>query len=225
MNRIFPLIALAVLLLSSCGGKTALNKNYDLSRVRRIGVLGFGGKGVPGVEDLFTKHMLEEGFTVIERSQLARLLEEQRISSSGLVSAETAKNIGRILGVDAMVIGDVISLSKERQDVSYVETRTTSEEPVFTAESVRREDGTYTQVIRQTGTKVTHETARTPQVYSRFAQAGLVAKLVDVETGEVVWVGSYTDEGISELAALDGAAQWLVEQLAKETRAARKMKQ
>jgi len=216
---LIPLLA-SLLFLCSCGGKTALNPNYDLSRVRRIGIMAFGGRGADGVDDLFAKHMIAEGFTIIERARLARLVEEQRISSSGLVSPETARDLGKVLGVDAMIIGDVVSLTGEKHDVTYVETRTTSEEPVYTTETVKREDGTYTQVTRRTGTKVTRETARTPQVYSRFAQAGLAAKLVDVETGEIVWAGSYTDEGVSELAALDGAAQWLVEQLARETKAA-----
>ncbi len=220
MKKLLPALLASAFLLCSCGGKTALNPNYDLSRIKRIGIMAFGGNGAAGVDDLFAKHMIAEGFTIIERAQLARLVEEQRISSSGIVSAETARSLGRVLGVDAMIIGDVISLTREKQDVTYVETRSTSEEPVYTTETVKRDDGTYMQVTRRTGTKVTHETARRPQVYSRFAQAGLAAKLVDVETGEIVWAGSYTDEGVSELAALDGAAQWLVEQLARETKAA-----
>ena len=224
MRSFFILLA-SSLLLAACADKTALNSNYDLARVQRIGVLGFTGNGASGVEDLFTKHMIRNGFTVVERASLGKLVEEQKISVSGMVSPETAKSLGKLLGVDAMIIGNVVSLSQERQDVSYVETRTTSEDPIFSTEIVRRDDGTFTQVIRQTGTKVTHETVKTPQVYSKFAQAGLVAKLVDVETGEVLWAGSYTNEGVSVLAALDGAAEWLVGELARETKAARKKKQ
>jgi hypothetical protein len=43
----------------------------------------------------------------IERSQLERILREQNLANAGRIDANTAAKLGRILGVDALVIGNV----------------------------------------------------------------------------------------------------------------------
>src|SRR5438552_12401741 len=44
---------------------------------------------------------------VIERSQLEKVLREQNLGSQGRIDASTAAKVGRILGVDALIIGNV----------------------------------------------------------------------------------------------------------------------
>ncbi|MFH2202883.1 MAG: hypothetical protein ABIJ96_07200, partial [Elusimicrobiota bacterium] len=55
-----------------------------------------------------------------------------------------------------------------------------------------------------------------PQIFIIDAQVGVVAKLVDVETGEIIWIGSTTGEGINSAMAVESAVSYLVRKLRKE---------
>ncbi len=46
-------------------------------------------------------------FVLIERSRLAQVLQEQRLAQSGLLDEAQAAQVGKILGVDAIVVGTV----------------------------------------------------------------------------------------------------------------------
>lgn len=48
-------------------------------------------------------------FKVIERTQLEKVLNEQKLGASGLIDASTAAEFGRGLGVDAIIVGSVAS--------------------------------------------------------------------------------------------------------------------
>ncbi len=48
-----------------------------------------------------------ERFKVIERSQLERILAEQKLGLSGIIDASTAAEVGKGIGVDAIVLGSV----------------------------------------------------------------------------------------------------------------------
>ncbi len=52
------------------------------------------------------------GFVIIDRTHLKTLLKEHKLSISGLVDPATAKKLGQIAGVDAIVTGSVTPLGK-----------------------------------------------------------------------------------------------------------------
>jgi len=58
-----------------------------------------------------------ERFKVIERSQLERILEEQKLGLSGIIDASTAAEVGKGIGVDAIVLGSV-ALGSDGSSVS-----------------------------------------------------------------------------------------------------------
>ena len=61
-----------------------------------------------GVSDVLVDRLVNNGaFSVIERSQLDAVLQEQNLGTSGRVDANTAAQVGRILGVDAVIVGSV----------------------------------------------------------------------------------------------------------------------
>ncbi|MBW4657394.1 MAG: CsgG/HfaB family protein [Drouetiella hepatica Uher 2000/2452] len=61
-----------------------------------------------GVSDLLTNKLVEGGsYSVIERSKVAAILAEQNLAQAGRIDPATAAQIGRILGVDAVVVGSV----------------------------------------------------------------------------------------------------------------------
>lgn len=47
------------------------------------------------------------GFSVIDRNHLRTILKEQKLSMSGLMDPENQKKLGKILGVDALVLGSI----------------------------------------------------------------------------------------------------------------------
>jgi curli biogenesis system outer membrane secretion channel CsgG len=60
------------------------------------------------LSDTFTTELMRvPGFRVVERSQLKRILAEQDLSLSELLAKKSAQDIGRLLGVDAVVMGTV----------------------------------------------------------------------------------------------------------------------
>ncbi|MFS8795474.1 CsgG/HfaB family protein [Synechococcus sp. R55.8] len=61
-----------------------------------------------GVSDLLVDRLVRDGtFSVIERSRLDAILAEQNLGLSGRLDANTAAQVGRILGVDAVILGSV----------------------------------------------------------------------------------------------------------------------
>ncbi len=61
-----------------------------------------------GVSDLLTNELVGSGrFTMVERSRIDAILQEQNLGLSGRVDAATAAEVGRILGVDAVIVGSI----------------------------------------------------------------------------------------------------------------------
>ena len=208
----------ALALLAACRATDGINKNYDLSKVRRIGVLAFdyGGREPFGAEDIFVMHLLKRGYQVVERTRLEAILREQNLNMTGILSPDTAKGIGKVLGVDAVFLGQVTAYEPERKMLLMVDSHTTHEEPVFESKKEKQSDGKVLDVTRLIGNKVTRETKQIPFMLPVEAEVGLAVKLVDVETGEIVWVGSNTSQGVNGPLATESIASYLVKQLSKK---------
>jgi TolB-like protein len=59
-------------------------------------------------EEISTNLVLAaKGFSVIDRNHLRTILKEQKLSMSGLMDPENQKKVGKILGVDALVLGNI----------------------------------------------------------------------------------------------------------------------
>ena len=57
---------------------------------------------------LITSLVQTNSFVVVEREKLESVLSEQRLSQSGVVDTDQAKEIGRVLGVDLLIVGDAV---------------------------------------------------------------------------------------------------------------------
>ncbi len=68
-----------------------------------------------------THYIVKKGdLTVIERSRIDQILKEQSLSMTGTIDAGTAAKIGRILAVDAVVIGTIHVTDKEVEFIARV---------------------------------------------------------------------------------------------------------
>src|ERR1035441_10081525 len=53
--------------------------------------------------------MNKRDFSVLDRANLKRIMEEHQLTTSGLVDPENAKKLGMFAGVDAMIFGKIVS--------------------------------------------------------------------------------------------------------------------
>lgn len=69
-----------------------------------------------GIADMIVEELVKDGtYSVIERTRLDAILAEQDFSNSDRADPLSAAAIGRILGVDAIVIGSVTQFGMERE--------------------------------------------------------------------------------------------------------------
>ena len=67
-----------------------------------------------GIADMLVTQMVRNGtYSVVERKQLDRILHEQNFQQSGRADASTAAQLGRLLGVDAIIIGSVTQFGRD----------------------------------------------------------------------------------------------------------------
>ncbi|MBS4058202.1 MAG: hypothetical protein KGZ82_12855 [Bacteroidales bacterium] len=84
----------------------------------KSGFMGMGKK-VEGVT--YIKGFKTDMYTVVERSQIEQVLKEQRIGLSGLIDENTAAQVGKLLGLDVILIGDVeYDVKNEYPSSNYV---------------------------------------------------------------------------------------------------------
>ena len=215
--RKFAALLLAFL-CCACTPKTVLSPSYDFSQINRIGIMAFSNSwaDLNGVENLFAKYFIRSGFKVVERAQLESVLREHNISVSGYLAPQTTREIGRILGVDVLLVGEVSSYSPARTELAITSSRRSESRPIMRQDVMKMPDGTYVGYERPVGTQVSNSVEVRPAEYTINAKVALIAKLIDVETAEIVWIGSDSEESSRPLDAADYMARKLVKSFTKE---------
>jgi curli biogenesis system outer membrane secretion channel CsgG len=93
--------------------------DFDYGTVHTYSAAIFGsdvdvGKGIC---DLLVKYLVKDGsYTVVERRALDKILAEQNFSTSDRANPATASKIGKILGLDAIIVGSVTQFGNETKD-------------------------------------------------------------------------------------------------------------
>jgi len=76
-------------------------------------------------EMLITALIQTERFNVMERVQLEKILQEQSLSQSGAIDAETAVEVGKLSGLEGVVMGSISQLSSSIEaDTRLIEVET-----------------------------------------------------------------------------------------------------
>ncbi len=88
-----------------------LDLNYEFEEEGAVSLSKYKSAGKNGgrvVAGLLAGALAEmSNLTIIERTQITRLLDEQALQQSGVIDTETAKKVGRLTGADAVVVGDL----------------------------------------------------------------------------------------------------------------------
>jgi curli biogenesis system outer membrane secretion channel CsgG len=187
----------ATIWLISCAGSSAIRVDVQkpaaihLPGVHKLAIADFQGPASSGgqISSLVQSQLLQGGhFEIIERDRLARVLDEQKLGMAGVVNESTAKQVGQLLGVDALILGEVSRYGVEKDEIG--------------TEQVEKKEGTgkYETVTEKnvfTGKKhkVKREIMRTVWVDRKYRiRRGTVAvhfRVVDVETGKLL--AAHTD--------------------------------
>ncbi len=93
--------------------------------IKKIAVMPFpyadkrvsGGSGIVS-ERLTTLIVGKEGIEVVERNLLDKVVDELKLGVSGMIDANTAYELGKILNVDAIVTGTLIDLPKRKVEIN-----------------------------------------------------------------------------------------------------------
>lgn len=189
IKKLFLPALLSPLLAACVAPKVAVNQNADFSSVKRVAVLSFGGERGEMAADLLTQSLLMSGADVIERQRLSAVMQEHQLAESSYFDQATAKKLGRLLGVDALFIGTV------------AESQASSKYLLNTGNSALVSD------VTRVGNATIHSegsVAGLPnsQVLSTTANATLMARMVDVQTGSIMWAASMSYEGFDLPSAM-----------------------
>ena len=126
-----------------------------------------------GISDLLVDRLLNEGsYSVIERRKLDMILAEQNFSTGERADSSSAARIGKVLGVNAIILGSVTQFGTEKKD--------------FNADGIGGGKGGLGG-----GRMGTREGK---------ASVGITARIIDINTGEVLT--SSTGRGESSRSGL-----------------------
>lgn len=118
----FGALSILGLALASTGAPASAYVRQDRPR---LAVLSFQNNsafnfwednlGLAATDELVTQLVGSGAFSVIERQQVEAILAEQHLGLSGAVDASTAAEIGKILGVQALLLGSITKFSLDRK--------------------------------------------------------------------------------------------------------------
>jgi curli biogenesis system outer membrane secretion channel CsgG len=157
-----------------------LNFEYGTVQSYAAGLFGTNQDVGKGISDLLVQKLVTDSkFSVIERNALDKVLAEQNFSNSDRADATTAAKIGRILGVDVIVMGSVTQFGRDDKDTTLGGTAI----------------GGLTHRFGLGGV----------QTRKAKAVAGVTARMVDTSTGEILAAVTGTGESKRSGTSLLGA--------------------
>lgn len=199
MNKLLLLPALC--LLSACvTPKVAVNPRADFGAIKRVAVLSFNGPRGDLAADLMTQSLLEHGADVVERQRLDSVMREQSLTASSAFDPSTARQLGKLLGVDALFVGTVAESTPQS---SYIVNQ--SENPRTTTITPVSGGTVYSE-----GSVLGMPNS---QLLSTTANVSLLSRMVDVQTGSVMWSASMSYEGFDISSAMNGITDAFIRSL------------
>ena len=213
MKNLFRLYLL--ILLGGCASASlSVKKGYNFDSIQNVGVLDFdtpfkkkGGPFGQSAADLFSSGMLEVGFNVVERSKISKVVEELKLEQSGIVDPNSAKEVGKMAGLDAVILGSLTPSRVFRAQMEPLPFESSWEESKKSIFSVRRRRRSLRNKRlnekrgRNFPTKIT-----------------VTAKMIHVESGEILWVASAQKDSQDPHASIKRAIKSIIKKLKRGIR-------
>src|SRR5438270_12064793 len=118
MSRTVRVWTLVLLLVPICVAQkkrvAVLNFDYGTVQSSVASIFGTNQDVGKGISDLLVQKLVQDGkYSVIERNAIDKVLAEQNFGNSDRVDSSTAAQIGRILGVDAVILGSITQFGRD----------------------------------------------------------------------------------------------------------------
>lgn len=160
-----PTVLLAALM--GCAAMTGVKMKQDVSANvtekveskytgprRRVGVIDFENKTAYGqsrlgqaASDILITELVKTGkFIVIERDKMNKLLEEQKLGLTGAIDANTVAQMGKILGLNAIVTGAISNFGVRTTGSDYLIAQSKRQEATCTVD-IRVVDAETGQIL------------------------------------------------------------------------------
>ncbi len=111
-------LALVLILASLCAAQGFQGLKKRVAVIDFEDRAGYGHDIGRGLADMLVTRLVKAGkFIVVEREELQRVLEEQSLGMSGLVTPQSAAKVGKLLGVELLVTGSVSEFGEKRSKV------------------------------------------------------------------------------------------------------------
>ena len=187
----------AAVVLVCLVGSTVVAQTAPAGRKKRVAVFDFDyatvhsnvaaifGQDIDvgkGISDLLVTNLVKDGtYSVIERKALDKILAEQNFSNSDRANPTSAARLGKLLGVDAIIVGSITEFGDETKNTG-----------------VGGGGGNW-HGFGMGGFK--HKNTK--------ANVALTARLVDVDTGEILGVAEGKGQSSrSSTSMLGGGGNW-----------------
>ena len=118
-KALFGFLSLAVLVSSAAAPApkkrvAVLNFEYGTVSSSVASIFGTNMDVGKGIADILVGRLVEGGvFGVFERKSIDKIMSEQNLSNSDRADPMTASRIGRLLGVDAIIIGSITQFGRD----------------------------------------------------------------------------------------------------------------
>ncbi len=164
-----------------------------------------------GLADMLTTALVKSGkYIVLERQEIDRLLQEQDLGGSGIVTPESAAKIGKMLGVELAVMGAVTEFGHSKSEIGgavkglglgvksqsatvAVDVRlvNTSTGEILAAEAVRKSKSKKGLKIRTDEWRFASRNAFDQSLVGKASRDAVnsVVKLIDKHAPKVRWQG------------------------------------
>jgi len=202
----------------SCASvNSVIDKNYGWKNLKRIAVLPFSqnSKNMEGIDSIFAKYLIKNGFSVVEREKIESILAEQKMTLSGFIKGKEKIDPG-VLGVDAIMIVQILYLNPNKKEEGYFLKTNRIEEPNFQKTTVKTSDGKTIQKIEEKGVKVKYDNKWEKKVIGEYSEVSITLRLIDVKTGEIIWVASDNETDKTILNAVEKTADSLISSFYKD---------
>jgi curli biogenesis system outer membrane secretion channel CsgG len=125
IQRFVPVLAaLTVICQAQTPGpkKRIAIMNFDYATVQSdvSAIFGTNQDIGKGIADMLVDRIVTDGrYSVIERKALDKIMAEQNFSNSDRADPNSAAKLGRLLGVDAIVIGSITQFGRDDKNTNY----------------------------------------------------------------------------------------------------------
>ena len=190
-----------ILFFMSCiSPNIAVNRKADFSKIKRIAVLNFSGPNGAVASDIITITLLKHGVDVVERQNIDSVIKELNLSNSDMINSNTRKRIGNLLGVDAIITGNI---TKCKPETKYI---------------MKNSGNSFYAITELKGKNIfiqNFDPSTDTSIIETTAQVGLTLKMIDIETGSILFQAYMDYEGIDTESAIQTISEYIVASLAK----------